>query len=272
MQRLSSLLAAVFVGVCLGGEPEPSYEGKTLGEWSAQAKDQDARLREQAARTLGRMGAGAKAAQTQLLHDEVTAQIRQDRSVNDAVRQQALAWAAHFQEDGNRLNEASLAIVQQADAEAAEYRQALHWAEAAVRLRPDTVEYLNTLGMARYRLGQFQEALSTLTRVRDLIQARDRAERKCLPAPPSTDQAEQSMPLGTALGVLLENAAFLAMTQHQLGQHEHARKHLQELRKNLKALQSRGLFEEEESRTYLQEAETLIEQDPRKPDLKTGEE
>jgi hypothetical protein len=62
MQRLGLLLAAVFVGVCLGGEPEPTYEGKTLGQWSAQAKDQDPRLREQAARALGRIGADVKAA------------------------------------------------------------------------------------------------------------------------------------------------------------------------------------------------------------------
>jgi len=55
MQRLGSLLAAVFVGVCLGAEPEPTYEGKTLGQWSAQAKDQDPQLREQSARALGRM-------------------------------------------------------------------------------------------------------------------------------------------------------------------------------------------------------------------------
>jgi hypothetical protein len=60
----------------------------------------------------------------------------------------------------------------------------------------------------------------------------------------------------------LENAAFLAMTQHQLGQREQARTHLQELRTNLKALQSRGLFEEEDSHTFLQEPETLIQGDP----------
>ena len=46
MKSLSFLLAVAFVGVCLGAGPastpqakEPSYEGKTLGEWIALAKD-----------------------------------------------------------------------------------------------------------------------------------------------------------------------------------------------------------------------------------------
>ena len=62
MQRLGPLLATVLITVCYGAEQQPSFEGKTHGQWSAQAKDQDPRLREQAARALGRIGADAKAA------------------------------------------------------------------------------------------------------------------------------------------------------------------------------------------------------------------
>jgi hypothetical protein len=74
MQRLSPLLAVVFVSVCWGAEPEPTFEEKMLGQWTAQAKDHDPRLRGQAAQALGKMGADAKAAPpilTEMLRDPV---------------------------------------------------------------------------------------------------------------------------------------------------------------------------------------------------------
>ena len=52
MKTLSFLLAVAFAGVCLGAETaptpqakEPTYEGKTLGEWMALTKDKDAKVR-----------------------------------------------------------------------------------------------------------------------------------------------------------------------------------------------------------------------------------
>jgi WD40 repeat protein len=220
------------------------------------------------------------AAQTQLLQDEVADQIRQDRSVTAAVRQQALAWTQHFQGNRNRLNEASRAIVQPADADAAEYRRALRYAVAADRLMPDTIEHLNTLGMAQYRVGQYQEALVALTRARDLILAKDKSERAphaSQPPPPDEDPEARTIPLGTTFLILVENPAFLAMTQHRLGQKEQSRATLHELHKIIRALKKSD-WDAYEGRwgAFLREAETLVEGDaepkesePKKPKSET---
>ena len=42
--------------------------------------------------------------------------------------------------------------------------EALRLAEAACRLEPKHGYYVNTLGVAQYRAGQYAEALATLTR------------------------------------------------------------------------------------------------------------
>ena len=47
-------------------------------------------------------------------------------------------------------------------------------AEIACRLMPSEVAYHTTLGMAQYRLGRYQEALTTLTRADELNQAAQR--------------------------------------------------------------------------------------------------
>ncbi len=80
MKIFSFLLAVAFSGICLGAETAPtpqakelSYEGKTLGEWLALAKDKDAKGRASAAEALEKIGPEAKAAipaLTELLKDK----------------------------------------------------------------------------------------------------------------------------------------------------------------------------------------------------------
>ncbi len=86
---------------------------------------------------------------------------------------------------------------------------------------------MNTLGVAQYRAGHFPDALATLTRC-------EQRNKATLPA----------------------TAAFLAMTQHQLGQHEPARAALQRLRA---LLQDPARRNDRESRGFLDEAATLLE-------------
>ena len=59
MQRLGPMLTVVLVVVCLGAEPEPAktppekgltFQGKTLDQWTALAKDKEPTVRVRASR------------------------------------------------------------------------------------------------------------------------------------------------------------------------------------------------------------------------------
>ena len=80
MRTFSLLLVFVLVGVCIGVEPastqqgkEPTYRGKTLGEWIALTKDKDKDVRNDAVWALRHFGPKAKIAApalTELLKDK----------------------------------------------------------------------------------------------------------------------------------------------------------------------------------------------------------
>ena len=80
MKTLSLLLVFVLVGVCIGAEPastqqgkEPTYRGKTLGEWIALTKDKDEYFRMAAAESIGKIGPEAETAVpalTEMLKDK----------------------------------------------------------------------------------------------------------------------------------------------------------------------------------------------------------
>jgi tetratricopeptide (TPR) repeat protein len=148
------------------------------------------------------------------LPEEVAAAIRRDRTITEAVRQQALAWVERFgriqvrveaARNAAALNNASAAVVLNPRADASAHRRALQQAKAACAAMPDNVEYLNTLGIAYYRVGEYQESLDTLGRCNKL--------------------RNQSNP---------EDLAFLAMAQHQLGQKERAQATFVRLREIMK--------------------------------------
>ena len=80
MRLLGLILAFALAGNCLGAESasipranEPTYVGKTLGEWIALTKDKDEKVRANAAYALGSIGSVAKTAVpalTELLTDK----------------------------------------------------------------------------------------------------------------------------------------------------------------------------------------------------------
>ncbi len=79
MRSFSLLLTFIFAGVCLGAEPastptqtgEPSYQGKTLSEWTTLTKDKDEQVRRAAVVALGNIGAKtAIPVLTELLNDK----------------------------------------------------------------------------------------------------------------------------------------------------------------------------------------------------------
>ncbi len=95
---------------------------------------------------------------------EVLAALRADPVLSEPVRQEALAVAERLPGVPNYLNIASRAVASQPGAESAAYRLAVERAEIACRLMPFEGSYQTTLGMAQYRVGKYQEALTTLTR------------------------------------------------------------------------------------------------------------
>jgi hypothetical protein len=166
-----------------------------------------------------------------LLKADVLAAVRADTAVSDAVRRKALELAGFYRDDPTRFNDASWAVVRRADASPEECRQALGWAETACRLRPADGNLLNTLGVAQYRVGQYKQALETLTRSGEQNTAKYRVS---LPA----------------------DLAFLAMAQHHRGQKDKARASLDGLRR---ALREHPRLRDAEAESFLREAETLIE-------------
>jgi hypothetical protein len=106
----------------------------------------------------------------------------------------------------------------------AEYQRALIQAEQACALEPSGT-YLNTLGVAQYRVGLYEEALATLKKADELN------------------------------GGIPEDIAFLAMLHHRLGDDSKAQKELNRLR-TVMSNSRRG--NDPEERAFLTEAEKLL--------------
>ncbi len=98
-----------------------------------------------------------------LLRPAVRARLRADKTLSEPVRRRALTLAEQIPESAGRLNEVSWSVVSRPGAAPEAYRLALEQAETACRLEPDNGGMLNTLGVAQYRTGHFREAVATLT-------------------------------------------------------------------------------------------------------------
>jgi hypothetical protein len=147
-----------------------------------------------------------------------------------AVQKQALSRAVRSLQDPVRLNDASWAVACKPDAAEAAYRRALLQAEEACRRVGGNGEWLNTLGVAQYRAGQYQAALDTLMHSEKLQTAQ-------LKGPPPAD------------------LAFLAMAQQQVGQTDQACATLVRLRE---AMSQPRWTKNQLLQGFLKEAEKLI--------------
>jgi hypothetical protein len=165
-----------------------------------------------------------------LPRDVAIAQIRSNRSISETVRRQALSLAEHYPEEPLQLNNAAWDILVPNDSTPEDYQLALRQAEAACRLVREDGNFLNTLGIAQYRAGKFQDALRTLEEADRLTSTRNGA----------------SSPL---------NTAFIAMAHFQLAHQQKALEALQLLRQQTKKPQ---WAKSDEARLFSQEAEKLI--------------
>jgi len=137
-------------------------------------------------------------------------------------------------EDATALNVASWQVVKYPHWNAELYALALRAAQAADSAEPDNRLILNTLGVAQYRVGKFEEALATL-RKSDRLNAEVYGSR--IPA----------------------DVTFIAMSHHQLGQTGEALADLNALREIMK---QDSFNDDEESQSFLREAGALIDPSP----------
>jgi tetratricopeptide (TPR) repeat protein len=145
-------------------------------------------------------------------------------------RQEVFAVAQKFPENPHELNHLAWQFVKLPGGEPSGYRKALRYSEEACQLEPENGNLLNTLGVASYRVGNYEKALDVLSRSDKINALRDEVT-------------------GPA------NLAFLAMTHQQLGHAQEAGAKLQLLRERMK--DSRWAHDAE-AHGFLHEAEELL--------------
>jgi WD40 repeat protein/tRNA A-37 threonylcarbamoyl transferase component Bud32 len=174
--------------------------------------------------------------------DKVIAALRADQTLEDDVRRHALAAAEKFQEvNAIAIIQHSWKVVRRPDATPEEYADAHSEAEllTGLKLHPNTsirtptslILWLNVVGVARYRVGRYPEAIEALLQ----------SER--------ANARESGAPLPADL-------AFLAMAYSKNGDSEKARAALALLRG---AMQKPRWAKDPEAQGFLREAEAVVE-------------
>jgi hypothetical protein len=169
-----------------------------------------------------------------LMRQDVLESLRNNPALSEPVRTHALVVAERYCGDAPSLSHASWRVVRLPAAEAGVYRLALRQAETACRLSPENGVFLGTLGVARYRVGQYREAVRTLARADELNSI-------------------------TYQGSVPADLAFLAMARQRLGQAENARATLSRLRV---AMNKSPWASDQASQGFLREAEAVVRFDP----------
>jgi tetratricopeptide (TPR) repeat protein len=160
------------------------------------------------------------------LREEVVAAVLGQQGLLPEIRDRAIDLARSWPESARALNSRSWTVVHKPGGDPAEYQRALRRSEKACEYEPDNGDFLNTLGVAQYRVRQYKKALSTLTRSNQLNGNRQPAD-----------------------------LAFLAMALHRLGRSEASRTTLSHLRAVLRDSQAAASAESE---ALLREAEAVL--------------
>jgi hypothetical protein len=159
-----------------------------------------------------------------LVADAIAA-IESDASLMPGVRADLSELARFRGDDPERLNSAAWQLMLSSAATSEQCHRALRAAEAAVAAEP-TAAYLNTLALAQYRSGKYQEALAT----------DEKSVTKGGSAKPS-------------------DLAITAMCQSKLGRTDDARATLQKLRDSMRNPEN---AKDQEDQALLKEAEALV--------------
>jgi tetratricopeptide (TPR) repeat protein len=173
------------------------------------------------------------------LRADVLERLRTLPGMSPSRRQEVLAVAQTYPENSNELNELAWQLVKLPSREILGHRKALRYSEEACQLEPEDGSILNSLGVAYYRVGDYEKALDVLSRSDKINALRDNGSNP-------TD------------------LAFLAMAHRQLGHAKEAAAELPLLRERMKdprAAQVAGVHR------FLREAEELLAR-PRPPSSK----
>jgi tetratricopeptide (TPR) repeat protein len=164
------------------------------------------------------------------LRADVLERLRTLPGMSPSRRQDVLAVAQTYPEDPSALNDLAREVVKLPGGEMSGYRKALRYSEEACQLQPEDGSLLTTLGVAHFRVGNYEKALDVLSRS-DKINA-------------LRDQGSGPADLG-----------FLAMTHQQLGHAKEAEAKLQLLRERMK---DPRWAQDAQAQGFLREAEALL--------------
>ena len=167
------------------------------------------------------------------LRADVLERLRTMPGMSPSRRQEALAAAQRCPENPWRLNDLARDLVKLPGGEMSGYRKALGYIEEACQLEAKNGLSLNTLGVAYYRVGNYEKAMETLLRSDQINNAQFQlasAERPSNALAPDSDQINKAQ----SQGLIAADIAFLAMTQQQLGHAKEAQAELQRLRERMK--------------------------------------
>ncbi|HEV8060364.1 MAG TPA: hypothetical protein VGP68_10850 [Gemmataceae bacterium] len=96
--------------------------------------------------------------------DAVIAQLTKDPNLTEKQRKEALEIAKDRPDNALLLNNSPWYVVRYAASSKKGYERCLDLALEAVRLSPHEGMFVNTLGVAQYRVGQYKEAVETLNK------------------------------------------------------------------------------------------------------------
>ena len=212
-----------------GGRIVTSSTDRTVRLWEADRVSSDLQSRRRAAQLVNQLAA------VPLVRQDVLTAVGADRQIDEPTREYALQFAARYQENADLYFDASFRIVSRSDTSLAEYQKALRLAESAARLAPESILNLNLVGMACYRVGDYQRAVEILTKT-DEANLQDKAE--------------------------LWNLAYLAMALFRLGHSDEAHNTLSRLDEQMTTYHSESSREADRSTDRLyqsiyKEAKTL---------------
>ena len=163
------------------------------------------------------------------LRVDVLERLRTLPGMSPSRRHEALAVAQTYPENPNELNKLAWELVKPPGSEMSGYRKALRYSEEACQLEPQNGDFLSTLGVACYRVGNYEKALHVLSRA-DKLSALKAGSRPV-------------------------DLAFLAMAHQQLGHAKEADAKLQLLRERMK---DPRWAQDTQALDFLREAEELL--------------
>jgi WD40 repeat protein len=173
------------------------------------------------------------------LRADVLERLRSLPGMSLSRKQEVLAVAQTYPEDLWALNNLARELVRLPGGEMSGYRKALRFSEEACQLEPENSDFVTTLGVAYYRVGNYEKALDVLSRSDKINGLKDNGSRP-------TD------------------LAFLAMAHQQLGHSREAEAELKLLRERMKDPRAARVAG---APVFLREAEELLAK-PKPPSSK----